>query len=180
MPGGTFMIRRFLFTAGTCLILSVYTTGVYAAPNSHTLWLHATTDFPDYENGEAPFYKDLRRGVMAINAANRDFQEKWATAKTTSPFDSGIYDLTITTMVEMDGEPTYRVLINDEIIGHFTNPETTQNYKIVSHTWPRVQINQGDTLTVEARAHTNGRFSARIGTTWARGCWRSLALTPSN
>ena len=78
-----------------------------------------------------------------------------------------------------DGECSYRLLINGNVAGTFTNPETTEDYKSVAHVWPGIQVKQGDRVAVESKAVTNGKIPERAGTAWARGRWRCLEFVPA-
>lgn len=87
------MKARILVLPGAALLLCSPIDTLQAAPKAKTYSLNATTDFKDHSGGEAPFYKDVKRRALAINAANRNFRDKWATAKTTFAGEPGLYDM---------------------------------------------------------------------------------------
>lgn len=163
----------------TTLLAGFLVAGITIASQAKPLTLNATVDFPDLSSGEAPYYKDGRHRALAINAGNRSLRDKWAKAETTFDGANGIYDITITTLTELDGESTYRLLVNGVEAGSFTNPASQKDYDPACHTWPGITIAKGDKLAVESKPHTNGKIPERGGTAWARGRWRDLRLAPS-
>jgi len=124
-----------------------------------------------------PFYRDAKRRALAINAANRGLRNKWARAETIFNGTSGTYDATITTLLEKDGESSYRLIINNHVIENFTNPEASRDYEPMVHTWANVSLKTGDIIAIEARTHTNGKIQERVGSAWSRGRWRGLTLS---
>ncbi len=136
----------------------------------------ATTHFT---LGDPPFYVDEARRALAINAGNPALRHGFSSATAVYPGPSGRFDVTITTLTEVDGESTYHVYVNDERVGTHTNPTTEIDYAPSLRTWSNVTLNPGDTLRVEACAHTNGRIPEGDATAWARGRWQHLGIAPS-
>lgn len=141
--------------------------------------LQATVDFEAITKGKVPYYKDKHRRALAINAANPIFRAAWARAETSFKGKDNTYDIRITTLTEVGGECSYRVLINGQVVGTFTNPETDKKYSCVEHVWPGVSVKKGDRIAVESKAATNGKVPERGGTAWARGRWRGLEFIPA-
>lgn len=160
----------------TTLAMLCIAGGIHAKP----ITLQAVSDFPTIGKGEAPFYKDTRTRALAINAANRSLRDKWADAEVKFSGNSGKFDITITTLAEIDGESTYRLLVNGQEAGSFQNPETKKDYACTKHTWSGIALKTGDKITISAKAHTNGKIPERGGTAWARGRWRSLELASAS
>ena len=163
---------------GFFMILGALTfaSATYAKP----ITLQAVSDFPTLGKGEAPFYKDTRSRALAINVGNPNFRDKWAQAETTFTEIAGTYTITITTLTETDGESIYRLLVNGVEAGTFQNPESQKDYIPIQHTWAGIHLEPGTILSVESKAHTNGKIPERGGTAWARGRWRSLTITLAN
>ena len=138
--------------------------------------LQATADFLSIEHADTSFYKDTRTRSLAINAANRRLRDKWARAETRFTGETGTYDITITTLLEIDGESMYRLLINGVEAGTYQNPESSEDGVPSQHTWPDITVPAGASITVEAKTHTNGKIPERSGTAWSRAHWRSLTL----
>ena len=129
-----------IITLTTALLASIMMPlADYAKP----IQLQAVSDFPNLGTPEVSFYKDTRTRSLAINAGNRNLRGKWARAEATFAGDSGTYDITITTLVETDGESSYRLVINGVEAGSFKNPESKKDYAPVQHTWSGITIPAG-------------------------------------
>lgn len=141
----------------------------------NSLTLSAISDFPTTNvNGFAPAYKDNNNQCLAINAAQ--YKDQFAAAKTTFSGSSGTYDVTITTLTELDGESTYRLKINGNLVGTYKNPTTNTDYKVSTHTWKDVKVNNGDAVQVEFNSHTNGKIPEGETTAYSRGRWTQLSF----
>ncbi|MHC4699525.1 MAG: putative collagen-binding domain-containing protein, partial [Planctomycetota bacterium] len=126
-------------------------------------------------DGFVPAYKDDGHDALAINPG--EYKDKFAAAETKFTGDSGVYNITLTTMAETDGESTYKLLIDGKLVGQFTNPKTTVDYKPTPKTWKNVSVAKGATLRVEFNTATNSTAtSGRIP--YARGRWIALTLAP--
>lgn len=125
---------------------------------------------PEY----APGYMDKGNKVLAIDAAK--YRDEFAAGETIFTGPSGTYDVIITTMTEVDGESTYRLIVDGKKIGEFQNPETEEDYKQVRHRWKNVQIDHGDELLVAYNSHSNGKIPEGNAYAYSRGRWRSLAF----
>ena len=86
---------------------------------------------------------------------------------------------TINSMQELDGESTFKLKLNGNLIGQFTNPRihgtTTPDYTIYSqqiNTTP-VAIKAGDVIQVEFNNATNGLVPEGTTTATSRGRWYS-------
>jgi dienelactone hydrolase len=145
-----------------------------------TYVFNALTDFQDLDGGEVPYYKDKRNLTLAIRANIVEHRNQFAAV--TRKFDgaSGTYDVTITTLVEEDGESTYRILINGTVAGTFRNKNigagSALDMKPATHVWQSLRLNNGDTLSIESNTATNGEIPEAGGTAWARGRWRKIEL----
>lgn len=141
----------------------------------------ARTDFPSLDSGDVPYYKDNNNGALAIDATIVENRNRFARASRTFDGVSGIYDATITTLTEEDGEGTYRLLVNGVIVGTYLNTHIGAGSELdmqpETHTWYGLTFNQGDTIAVESITHTNGEIPEGDGTAWARGRWSQLSLT---
>ncbi len=127
-------------------------------------------------DGFVPAYKDDGHDALAINPG--EYKDKFAAAKTKLSGKTGAYDITLTTMVETDGESTYKLLIDGKLVGQFTNPKTSVDYKPTQKRWKNVSVSKGAKIRVEFNTATNSnQQSGRIP--YARGRWIALTLTPS-
>lgn len=124
-----------------------------------------------------PFYKDEGRGALAINAGRH--KDKFAAAQTAFEGDSGMYDITIATATETDGESTYRLSVAGKTVGTFTNPRTSQDYNPARHTWKKVAVKQGDTVRVAFNTASNQKKKEGNSFGYSRGRWTKLDFTPT-
>ena len=108
-------------------------------------------------NGFVPAYKDGRHDALAINP--EDYKDKFAAAETKFTGETGNYDITLTTMAEVDGE----------CVGQFTNPETSQDYKPTPKTWKNISVDKEATIRVEFSTATNSKAKQGRRMAYARG-----------
>ncbi|YCM45034.1 DUF5060 domain-containing protein [Verrucomicrobiaceae bacterium 227] len=108
---------------------------------------------------------------LAINPE----ENKDAESRTPFPFESGTYDVVFRAVGENDGKSEYRVLLNDEQIGHFICPLSKQQFEEGAKygvVWEKVKISKGDAIAVQAKVgSTDGEFS--------RGRWAGLTFVPA-
>jgi len=152
---------------------------VSAASASGTPYtLSALRDFESVSGSAfVPFYQDESRKALAINAGR--YQDKFAAAQTSFKGDSGIYDITLTTVTETDGESTYRLSVAGKPIGTFTNPRTSQDYRPAQHSWKKIAVKQSDTIRVEFNTASNEKKKEGDGFGYARGRWTTLEFVPA-
>ncbi|MFA9391953.1 MAG: DUF5060 domain-containing protein [Prolixibacteraceae bacterium] len=128
--------------------------------------------------GYRPAILDQTRGALAIDAAL--YKDEYAAANTFFNGNSGKYDIRINTLTETDGESSYIILVNNEIVGNFQNPETDLDYKPSGTIFPDVVVKKGDLIQVEFNSHSNGKISEGTSTAYSRGRWTSLELICTN
>jgi hypothetical protein len=137
----------------------------------------AVTDFADIASGEIPYYIDKQHKALAINAAKKEHRGPFARAIMTFEGAPDVYNVTITTIGEEDGDCVYRFFVNDECVGKVSNKSTEKAFETQSHSIAlSVEIPVGATLAVESSAVTNGKIPEGDGTAWARGRWTGLTL----
>ncbi|WP_068259802.1 DUF5060 domain-containing protein [Rubripirellula obstinata] len=140
----------------------------------------ARTDFPVLDAGQVDYYADFGNDALGINAAIIANRAGFARASHTFTGDSGVYPVRITTLTEEDGESTYRLLVNGTVVGTYQNPYigpgSALDLQPNQHVWNNVALSNGDTISIESNADTNGEIPEGDGTAWARGRWRSLEL----
>ena len=126
-------------------------------------------------DGFVPAYKDNGHNALAIDPGR--YKDRFAAAETKFAAEAGRYDITLTTMTETDGESTYKLLIGGKLVGQFTNPRTSQDYKPTLRTWENVSVAKGATIRIEFNTATNSnKKTGRIP--YARGRWVALTLVP--
>ena len=125
--------------------------------------------------GFVPAYKDGDHDALAINPG--DYKDKFAAAETKFTGKSGTYSIDLTTLAETDGESTYKLLIGGKLVGEFTNPKTSQDYKPTLKTWNNVSVNKGAKIRVEFNTASNRSSRQGNRAAYARGRWTNLTLT---
>lgn len=132
------------------------------------------TESTQASDGQALSYPDTERKALAIDAA------KWGAveASATRIFDgaSGTYDIGLITMTEIDGESTYQLFIDGQLVGRYQNPETEHEFAVTSTQFNAIDVPHGATLEMRFNSHTNGKIPENGGTAFARGRWRSLSF----
>lgn len=141
-----------------------------------TTVLDALTDFPVITAGAVPYYKHTAEGALAIDAANVAFRGPFARAEATFSGEAGVYEVTLRTLRELDGECVYRLLINGVLQGSVTNDPTSVDYAPQNHLFSDINIPAGATIAVESATDSNGLFEEDGGFAWARGRWTTLTL----
>ena len=121
-------------------------------------------------------YKDNGHNALAINPD--DYKDKFAAAEATFTGKTGKYNITLTTMAETDGESTYKLLIGGKMVGEFTNPKTSEDYKPTLKTWNSISISKGAKIRIEFNTATNSTSTQGSRKGYSRGRWQSLMFTP--
>lgn len=159
----------------------IFTGTAKTSPVTGSYHFKAVEDFENITSGVVPYYKDAARRALAINAAKKWKRDEFAGATTIFHGDQNVYDIKLTTLAEFDGECTYRVLVNDMIVGTFINTSVHEDddYKPIKAVFRDIRLSAGDKITVESNSHTNGLIPEGDGTAWARGRWIELDCIPS-
>ncbi|GAB5408713.1 MAG: hypothetical protein BalsKO_10780 [Balneolaceae bacterium] len=135
----------------------------------------AIDDFYDLEKQDfKPFYIDEEREVLAIDAAI--FKDAFAAAEVLFTGTSGTYELTFYTMTEIDGESTYRILINNKLVEEFQNPETENDFELIPHFIESIEVRNGDKIQIEFNSHSNGKIPEDGAFAFSRGRWKGIEL----
>ena len=168
-----------IFLAATCVSISLTASG-QDTPGEYYVF-KALSDFPNTNAGEVPYYRYTGyRQALAIDAANVSYRGKFARAVRTFTGISDVYDVTITTVMEDDGESTYRLVVNGEIVADFQNPYVgpggAGNDQQHTHIWEGIAIMDGDELGVESNTHSNQDIPESGGFAWSRGRWHQIEL----
>jgi len=143
-----------------------------------TIVLKATQDFVQVtEDLFVPSYKDKNHNALAINAGK--YKNKYGKAVYIYSESDSTFDLKFTSLTEIDGESSYRILIDNQLISQFQNPETAKDYIPYIHKVKKVCLKKGQKIQVEFSSHSNGKIPEGKAFAFARGRWVSLELTPS-
>jgi hypothetical protein len=129
-----------------------------------------TTEIP----GFVPYYKHFGRNALAIDSGK--FPNRWAAAEKVFEGENGVYEFTLVTLKEKDGEPTYRIRINGKLIGDYQHPYTGLDYEEERVTWKGIELKNGDLIRVESNNISNGLIPEGNGFAFARGRWTQLII----
>lgn len=129
-------------------------------------------------DGFAPSYKDKARKAIAVNAGK--YKGVFGASKFKYEGTSGTYDITITSLTELDGESSYKLKIGDKYIGEFQNPETDTDYKEYTFTFKNLEVEKGAMVQVESNSHSNGKIPEGDAFAFSRGRWKSIAFSCSD
>lgn len=172
------MLRFFLI-----LSLLVSVSGLHGddpTAVSAPIVLRATQDFSiAMADGVRASYPEPKRGTIAVDAATHP--GIWGASQNRFKGPAGLYQLTLATLTENDGESSYRININQRPVGSISqNPRQPPDAGMtrVTHTFSATWINPGDAIKVLASIHTNGLIPEGDGTAYSRGRWSELTLTP--
>ncbi len=133
-------------------------------------------DFPLTKVGDfVQAYVHTQKNALAINAAQH--KDVFAAVKQAFTGEDGTYDITITTLAELDGESSYVLKVGGTTIGTYQNPETDVDYTPTTKTWEGIEVKKGDEIQVEFNSHTNGKIPENGGTAFSRGRWTKIEFT---
>lgn len=139
--------------------------------------LHAISDFKQVsQKNHVSFYVHKYKKALAINAGKH--KGKFAIAQATKTIAKGTYQVTITTLGEIDGESTYRLFVNDQQVAEQQNQPTEKDYQPQTLNFGTIKIPKKATIKIAFNSHTNGKIPEGNGTAFSRGRWTQLTLTP--
>lgn len=160
------------------LLQTALLCGLPLSINAQSIELQAISDFTNLDSGEVPYYLDIAggRNVLAINAADPAHRNKFARAEHEFTGSDGIYDITINALGEIDGDGTYRLVINGVIQGVSVNDPVSSDYVVIEHRFQGIALTTLDTIAVESNAVSNDTIPEGDGFAFARGRWKSVSL----
>ena len=147
---------------------------------NNTIVLQALKDFKVDTTSAAVYYKERKRGTLAIRANKKNQRNKLALAKTKFQGETGYYHAVLHTLAENDGESTYKIYTNKSELKTVKNPAVADGFKDTKLSLGVVFFKKNGILKIGSKAATNGKIPEHEGTAWSRGRWRSLTLTPVN
>ncbi len=107
------------------------------------------------------------------------YPDTFAAARYIWDHTSGVYDFRLYTQEETDGESTYRILINGQLVGEPFQNERGDDVGRV--TYYDIALTQGDTIQIESNTHSNETVPEEgsiNGYGWSRGRWLKIRLYP--
>jgi hypothetical protein len=145
-----------------------------AGPNLLTI---KAVDFTNLNVSSVSYEVETAHDALMINAAETTYRDAFATASTPFAGRAGTYDITLTTLLETDGESPYEVLVNGVVVGSVTNSTTSTDYALENHVFSEITIPSGATISVRSKAVTNGLIPEGDGTAYSRGRWRQIEFS---
>ena len=125
------------------------------------------------KEGFVPFY--IHRGIDALAVNSEMYENQYAIAAYTFEKKKGEYEIKITTLLEVDGESTYQLMINGSKVAQIVNDKTEVDFTEKVYSFGKFNINQGDEISIafnnisnEEIVEYNGQYA------FARGRWKNL------
>nr|WP_255712663.1 DUF5060 domain-containing protein [Rhodopirellula sp. JC740] len=141
-------------------------------PQQNTAKETLTLPAKSFQTENSGYYVDQGKWL----AINPD-RNKTAAAQKVFPFPSGHYDVTLKAVGENDGQSTYKLSADKEVLGTFTCPlasDTFQEGNKFHKTFADVQITDGAELEVSST------IASADGQEYSRARWSGLTFTPAD
>lgn len=110
---------------------------------------------------------------MAVNPE----QDKTGSVRLTFPYPTGVYNVTLQAIGENDGQSAYEVKLDDDVLGDFKCPLSTQTYEEGSafhKTWQNIKITEGSMIGVSST------IASADGKEYSRARWSGVVFYPAN
>ncbi|RKR08090.1 hypothetical protein CLV91_2860 [Maribacter vaceletii] len=135
--------------------------------------LEAIKDFPIINiPGYVAPYIDSHRKALAIDASK--YQNMYAASKVELTMPRGLYYLTLKTLKEIDGESSYKLIINGELIKEVSNSDTSKDYEVQNHSFRNVRLRAINDIQIAFNSHSNGKVPEGNQFAFSRGRWTEL------
>jgi hypothetical protein len=158
------------------LFLIISTMAAAQKPDCKSYKIDAIENFaPVEKKGYVPFYVDKRRTALAVNSEHHG--SSYSMASYTFGQVRGRYNIRINTLLEIDGEPTYKLYVNGRFISEVQNDPSDEDHVPRYLDFGNVRLKPGDTIGIAFNAHTNGKIPEGESTAFARGRWRDIVIT---
>lgn len=117
-------------------------------------------------------YKDPGRNAVAVDASI--YKNRFGATQKIFDGVIGFYNISLSSLTEIDGESSYRLRINNSLIGEFQNPVSSIDYTEYIHTFENILVETGDLIQIESNTHSNNTIPEGEGFAFSRGRWRSI------
>lgn len=135
-------------------------------------------DLTKPDNYKAKGVKEGKKGFQ-INTLKEPHSE-WATSKITFDGETGVYPIKFTSILETDGECSYKVFVDGKLIIEFQNPRILgtdkKEYSPYTVGVKKIAIAKGAIIQVDFTSHSNGLVPEKDSFAWARGRWKSISI----
>jgi hypothetical protein len=140
-----------------------------------TFKINAVESFiPLEKKGYVPFYIEKGRKALAVNS--EEYGDSFAIASYTFSEAKGKYNIKINTIIEDDGEPTYKFYVNKKFIAEVQNEPSDTNFVSNYLDFGTVKLKPRDIISIAFNAHTNGKIPEGESTAYARGRWIDIEI----
>jgi hypothetical protein len=139
-----------------------------ATKKGNTLSLSAK-DFIESANG---YYLDKGKWLAIDPNKNR-----FATARTTFVYPTGVYDITLNVVGESDGQSTFELSIGKNKVGDFTAPISSATFEegpLFTKTWNKVEVSNDLQVSVASQ------IASADGKEWSRARIASVEFSPAD
>ena len=158
------------------MISVLYIQATAQKSDCETYKIMAANDFsPVEKTGYVPFYFDKGRNALAVDSEK--YGNSFAYASFTFEKPKGKYAVKINTVVENDGEPTYKLFVNGKLIAEVQNNSSDENFVTNYLDFGTVRLKSGAEIGISFNAHTNGKIPEGESTAYARGRWTDIVIT---
>jgi hypothetical protein len=104
-------------------------------------------------------------------------KDKTGSVRLTFPYPTGVYNVTLLTVGENDGQSTYEVKVDDDVVGDFKCPLSTKMYeegKDFSKSWKTIKITEGEMIGVSST------IGSADGQEYSRARWSAVMFRPAD
>lgn len=126
----------------------------------------------DFDLDGSGYYLDRGGRWAAVNPEERQMGK----ADASFPYPTGVYEVALHAVGENDGQSSYKVWINGDLLGEYTVPLATESMiegdKYIKMFKAR-SVNPGDVVTVQATIGTDGQE-------YSRARWARLVFLPAD
>lgn len=169
-------IRVFsIFIFALVFAMAVIQTGCQSKADCEPFTVSAIDEFgATQKDGYVPFY--IHRGVDALAVNSEEYENEYAFAVYTFSKKSGEYEIKITTVLEDDGESTYKLFINDKQVAQVQNEESDVNYVERVYSFGKFKLHQADVIGIAFNNVSNEKIPEDESFAFARGRWKNLII----
>lgn len=165
------------FTVTFCLLIMMSGFVFYGCENKTNcdpFSVSAIDEFSAVEKeGFSPFY--IHRGVNALAVNSEMFENDYAIAEYKFQQKKGEYNIKITTVLEVDGESTYQLFINNKQVAQLVNEETEVDLVEKTYDFGKFKLHQDDVIGIAFNNISNEKIIENEGQfAFARGRWKNL------
>jgi hypothetical protein len=140
-------IQCYLAVAIALFIMGGMLTGCKSKAGCEPFTVSAIDEFKATDKvGYVPFY--IHRGIDALAVNSEEHENEYAFATYSFNNKSGEYNIKITTLLEDDGESTYKLFVNNKQVAQIQNEESDANYVERVYDYGNFKLQKGDVIGI--------------------------------